>query len=79
MIYAVLAIPLLLLAIFAVVRFRAWRAQRLEDQEKHYFKCPKCHRKFGYRARQAGHKACCTYCGQNFIFPQTATKVMSRS
>jgi uncharacterized paraquat-inducible protein A len=69
MLYAIIGLPVLLLGVLALIKFRAWRATRPEDNELHHFNCPKCKRRFGYRTRQAGHKASCPRCGQNFVFP----------
>jgi hypothetical protein len=76
--YTLVTLPVVLLIIWAAVKFRSWRSVRPGDLEVHHCNCPKCKRRFGYRARQAGHKACCPRCGQNFVFPQLPVKVPGR-
>ena len=73
MAYGVVGFVALLLGMYAAFQVRTWRTQRVQAEDKYYFTCPKCRRKFGYRARQAGHKGACPRCGQNLIFPSVQT------
>jgi hypothetical protein len=52
---------------FYFLRLRKGKAEPL-----HYFRCPGCHHKLRYRARQVGHKGMCNNCKEPLIFPPVA-------
>jgi hypothetical protein len=47
-----------------------WARLRAAPEEPvHHFRCPGCHRRLRYRARQVGHRGVCSHCGQHLFFP----------
>jgi hypothetical protein len=68
-------VPLVIFGVFIVLavsvllapRLRGWRKKK--EEEFYYFFCPGCKRKFRYRPSQVGHRAKCTQCDQQWVFP----------
>jgi ribosomal protein L37AE/L43A len=64
----VVAVILLGFAV-AVGVFLFQRMRKVDETATRYFRCPGCHSKIRYFARQAGHQAMCGNCRQRFTFP----------
>ena len=45
------------------------KLRKPNEDATRYFRCPSCHSKIRYLARQAGHQAMCASCRQRFTFP----------
>jgi hypothetical protein len=45
------------------------RLRKGKEEPVHYFRCPGCHRKLRYHARQVGHKGMCGHCKEQLTFP----------
>lgn len=63
------AAAVLLLGAFLLLRRRG-----PAEEEVYHFNCPKCKRRFRFRARQAGHKGECPRCREQFVFPVVRPK-----
>jgi hypothetical protein len=65
-----LILSLIVIAILAGGGVHLFLRRRSGKEEPHYtFRCPKCRRKFHYRASRAGHRGVCPICKQHFLFP----------
>jgi hypothetical protein len=64
--YVYIGIPILL---GAAVLFFVLRARKPAEEEAVYTRCPGCKRRLRYMPRQVGHKAMCSHCKEQFVFP----------
>jgi hypothetical protein len=58
-----------IVAMAAGVVYQYLRSRPPKDEARYTFRCPKCRRKFHYRASRAGHRGICPSCRQHFHFP----------
>jgi transcription initiation factor IIE alpha subunit len=63
------------LAALAVGVFLYLRGQGEKEELTYHFRCPKCHRRLRYQARQAGHKGQCSNCGNEVTFPHSSQSI----
>ena len=56
-------------AVVAAVGYLVARARSPKEEPVFNFKCPNCHRKLRFRARQSGHRGACPQCKQALVFP----------
>jgi uncharacterized paraquat-inducible protein A len=73
-IYLLIAITVGAALGYGAIQFSRARSS-VKDEPMFHFNCPKCKRRFSYRARQSGHKGACPRCGQHLVFPAIAPAV----
>jgi hypothetical protein len=67
-----LVIGTLIVSIVGVSAFLYLRSRTPGEGATHYLRCPNCHSKLRYFARQAGHRGMCTSCKHHFTFPSVS-------
>jgi hypothetical protein len=69
-----IAVVLAVAALMGVGAYLFLRPRAPQEEEVYHFSCPKCRRRFGYRAAQAGRPGSCPRCKQLFTFPAVHRK-----